>query len=58
MPGDMDVNAGSIIDAGKTLEDVGSQIFSLSLEVAEGRKTCAELNKSAVFNYLKQGPTF
>jgi altronate dehydratase large subunit len=58
MPGDMDVNAGSIIDAGKTLEDVGSEIFSLSLEVAEGRQTCAELNKSAVFNYLKQGPTF
>ena len=58
MPGDMDVNAGSIIDTGKTLEDVGSEIFSLSLEVAEGRQTCAELNKSAVFNYLKQGPTF
>jgi altronate dehydratase large subunit len=58
MPGDMDVNAGSIVDAGKTLEDVGSEIFSLSLEVAEGRQTCAELNRSAVFNYLKQGPTF
>ena len=58
MPGDMDINAGSIIDAGKTLEEVGGEIFRFSLEVAEGRATCAELNKSAVFNYLKQGPTF
>jgi altronate dehydratase large subunit len=58
MPGDMDVNAGSIIDAGKTLQDMGSEIFGLSLEVAAGRQTCTELNKSAVFNYLKQGPTF
>jgi len=58
MPGDMDVNAGSIIDRGKTLEEVGKEIFDLSLEVAEGRQTCAEINKSAVFNYLKQGPTF
>ena len=58
MPGDMDVNAGSIIDQGKTLEEVGKEIFDLSLEVAEGRQTCAEINKSAVFNYLKQGPTF
>ena len=58
MPGDMDVNAGSIIDEGKTLEQVGQEIFELSIEVAEGRQTCAEANKSAVFNYLKQGPTF
>jgi len=58
MPGDMDVNAGAIIDEGKTLDDVGREIFELSLNVAEGQRTCAEINKSAVFNYLKQGPTF
>jgi altronate dehydratase large subunit len=58
MPGDMDVNAGVIIDGAKTLEDVGGEIFGLSIEVAEGRQTCAEINKSAVFNYLKQGPTY
>ena len=58
MPGDMDVNAGVIIDQGKSIDDVGGEIFELSLEVAEGRQTCAEINKSAVFNYLKQGPTF
>ena len=58
MPDDMDINAGSIIDEGKTLEDVGGGIFSFSLEVVGGRQTCAEVNKSTVFNYLKQGPTF
>jgi len=58
MPGDMDVNAGSIIDEGRTIEDVGRDIFELSLRVADGEQTCAEVNKSAVFNYLKQGPTF
>jgi len=58
MPGDMDVNAGSIIDGGKTIEEVGKEIFDLSLEVAGGKQTCPEMNKSSVFNYLKQGPTF
>lgn len=58
MPGDMDVNAGSITDDGKTIDEVGQEIFDLSLEVAGGKQTCAELNKSAPFNYLKQGPTF
>ena len=58
MPGDMDVNAGSILDEGKTIEEVGRELFDLSIEVAEGRRTCAEKNRSAVFNYLKQGPTF
>jgi len=58
MPGDMDVNAGSIIDDGRTIEEVGQKIFDLSIEVANGKQTCAEINRSAPFNYLKQGPTF
>jgi altronate dehydratase large subunit len=58
MPGDMDVNAGTIIDDGKTIEEVGQEIFDLSIEVANGKQTCAEINRSAPFNYLKQGPTF
>ncbi|MBI4832581.1 MAG: UxaA family hydrolase, partial [Candidatus Lindowbacteria bacterium] len=58
MPGDMDVNAGSIIDEGKTLDEVGQEIFDLSIAVANGSRTCAELNRSVPFNYLKQGPTF
>jgi altronate dehydratase large subunit len=58
MPGDMDVNAGAITDEGKTIDEVGQEIFDLALEVANGKRTCAELNRSVPFNYLKQGPTF
>jgi len=58
MPGDMDVNAGSIIDEGKTIDEVGQEIFDLTVEVANGKKTCAEINRSVPFNYSKQGPTF
>jgi len=58
MPDDMDVNAGTIIDDGKTIEELGQEILDLSIEVANGKQTCAEINKSAPYNYLKQGPTF
>jgi altronate dehydratase large subunit len=58
LPDDMDVNAGKVIDEGKTIDEVGQEIFDLALEVAEGRQTCPEKNRSAIFNYLKQGPTF
>jgi altronate dehydratase large subunit len=58
MPGDMDVNAGAVVEEGKTIDDVGQEIFDLALEVAAGKRTCAENNRSAPFNYLKQGPSF
>lgn len=58
MPGDMDVNAGSIADDDKTIDEVGQEIFDLAVEVAGGKQTCAEINRSAPFNFLKQGPTF
>lgn len=58
MPGDMDINAGAIIDEGKTVDEVGREIFDLVLEVAEGATTCAEKNRSAPYNYLKQGPSY
>ncbi|MDP2919725.1 MAG: UxaA family hydrolase [Dehalococcoidia bacterium] len=58
MPGDIDVNAGAVLDEGKTIEEVGSEIFELTLKVANGLLTCAEVNRSAPFNILKQGPTF
>ena len=34
----MDVNAGSIADGSKTIEDVGWELFRLMLDVASGRK--------------------
>ena len=58
MPGDMDVNAGAIIDEDRTLDEVSQDIFDLSLSVANGRQTCAEVNRSVPFGYLKQFPTF
>ncbi|RJP69691.1 MAG: hypothetical protein C4532_10445 [Candidatus Abyssobacteria bacterium SURF_17] len=57
MPSNTEVNAGTVIDEGKTIDEVGQEILDLSLEVANGKKTCAEINRSVVFNYLEQGPT-
>lgn len=58
MPGDIDVNAGTIIDEDKSIEQVGQEIYELTMRVANGELTCAEKNFSIPFNYLKQGPTF
>lgn len=58
MPGDIDVNAGTIIDEDKSIEQVGQEIYELMMRVANGELTCAEKNLSIPFNYLKQGPTF
>jgi altronate dehydratase large subunit len=58
MKGDIDVNAGSILEEGKTIKDVGQEIFECILRTANGSLTSAEINKSQVFNCLKQGPTF
>ena len=58
MPGDIDINAGTIIDADKSIEQVGQEIYELTMKVANGELTCAEKNLSIPFNYLKQGPTF
>ncbi len=42
MTDNMDVNAGAIADGERSIEEVGREIFDLMLEVASGRKTCAE----------------
>ena len=39
---DMDVDAGRILESRGTLDEVGSEILGLSLEVARGRKTASE----------------
>jgi len=54
MKGDIDINAGTIIDADRTVGDVGKEIFDYALAVANGKLTCAELNKSEPFSYLKE----
>ncbi len=42
MTANMDINAGAIADGEKTVEQVGREIFEMVLEVASGRRTCAE----------------
>ncbi|GAB5378436.1 MAG: galactarate dehydratase [Acuticoccus sp.] len=50
----MDVDAGRIVSAGLTIEDVGWELFRLILKVASGDKTAAEklrlCNSLALFN--------
>jgi len=50
----MDVNAGRIAEGSATIEDTGWELFRLVLDVASGRKTCAEhyklSNSLALFN--------
>ena len=58
MVGDIDINAGAILDESKTIADVGKELYDLVIRVANGRPVCAENNKSIPFSCLKVGPTF
>ena len=42
MSDDMDINAGTIVDEGASIEDVGEQIFRLLLDVASGKPSLSE----------------
>ena len=42
MTANMDINAGAIADGEKSVQQVGDEIFERVLEVASGRRTCAE----------------
>lgn len=50
----VDIDAGRIVSGEMTIEDVGREVFQTILDVASGRKTCAERlgihNYMAVFN--------
>jgi galactarate dehydratase len=50
----MDLNAGKIAEGNATIEETGWELFRLILDVASGRKTCAERyklgNALALFN--------
>ena len=41
----MDINAGKIAEGNATIEEMGWELFRLILDVASGRKTCAERYK-------------
>ena len=38
MNGDIDINAGTILDRERTMDEVGRNIFDETLEVASGKK--------------------
>jgi altronate hydrolase len=42
MRDNVDVNAGTVADGSRTLDEVGREIFELVLRVASGERTCAE----------------
>ena len=42
MPDDIDVNAGSVVSGGQSIEDVGREMFDYILDVASGRSTKSE----------------
>ncbi|QGU94791.1 altronate dehydratase [Clostridium bovifaecis] len=58
MNDNMDINAGTIIDGTKTVQEVGEEIFSEMLEVVNGKQTKAESLKHREFGMYKLISTF
>ncbi|MDR3701299.1 MAG: altronate dehydratase family protein [Candidatus Sulfopaludibacter sp.] len=56
MTANMDINAGSISDGERTVQQVGREIFDLMLAVASGRRTCAEVLGHKEFVPWRIGP--
>ena len=56
MTDNMDVNAGMIADGERTVPQVGKEIFDLMLDVASGRRTCAERLGHQEFVHWRIGP--
>lgn len=54
----MDINAGTIVDGTKTIDDVGVEIFSWVLDAANGRKPVAEEFEFRDFAINRIGPSF
>lgn len=57
MPDDMDFDAGQVI-AGRHLDDVAEDLRSLVVEVANGRETCPERNRTRLYAIQTSGPAF
>jgi altronate hydrolase len=56
MTANMDVNAGAIADGERSVQQVGRDIFDLMLDVASGRRTCAEVLGHKEFVPWRIGP--
>jgi altronate hydrolase len=44
MPGDIDVNAGPVLDGAKSVDDLGRELFDQILATASGQRVKAEIN--------------
>lgn len=58
MPGDIDINAGVIVEKGWSLASASQEIWEFLMRVLNGEKTRAEHNRQSVFGFLKQGMSF
>ncbi|MDE3197360.1 MAG: UxaA family hydrolase, partial [Acidobacteriota bacterium] len=56
MPDNMDINAGTIADGEKTVQQVGREIFDMILRVASGERTKAEILGHHEFVPWRIGP--
>jgi altronate dehydratase large subunit len=54
----MDINAGTILDGTKTIEDVGSEIFDWIVAAANGHQPVAEQFEFRDFAINRIGPSF
>ncbi|MFC2014371.1 UxaA family hydrolase [Chloroflexota bacterium] len=55
MEGDLDINAGAIIDGDKTIQETGQAIFALMIKAAEGELTKPEKNRQNQFAIRQEG---
>jgi altronate dehydratase large subunit len=58
LSGDLDVNAGSVLDDGESLADVGARIYTSILAAASGQLTAAERNGNREFSISREQPQF
>lgn len=57
MAGDIDINAGAMIDGGKTKYDIGIEILELIVKLSEGELTKAEINEQNDFSIWRLATT-
>ncbi len=57
MPDDIDVNAGVIVTEGRSVDNVGDDLFGRIVAVASGEETCAERWGHVEFGIYRVGPT-
>jgi len=55
LEGDLDINAGVIIDEDRTIQDVGETIFDMMVKVANGEQTKPEKNRQNHFAIRQEG---